>query len=44
MCHCFEDITELSEAERADVLESHSTEELHAEYSASEREALGIAH
>ncbi|MFC4436391.1 MULTISPECIES: hypothetical protein [Natrialbaceae] len=40
MCHHFEPITELSEEERTDVLESHSREELEEELSEDELEAL----
>lgn len=40
MCHHFESVTELDEEERADVLESHDREELEAELSDAELEAL----
>lgn len=40
MCHHFEDITELSADERADVLESHSMAELEEELREDELEAL----
>ena len=39
MCHCFSD---LSEAERTELVEEHSTDELRAEYSAEELETLGV--
>ena len=42
MCHCFSELTEMSDEERAEVLEEHSTEELHAEYSTKELETLGV--
>ncbi|AGB36146.1 MULTISPECIES: hypothetical protein [Natronococcus] len=40
MCHHFESVDELDAEERADVLESHSDEELEAELSEDELEAL----
>jgi hypothetical protein len=42
MCHCFSDPAEMSDEERAEVLEDHSTEELRTEYSAEELETLGV--
>ena len=42
MCHCFSNPAEMSDEERADVLEEHSTAELRAEYSVEELETLGI--
>ena len=42
MCHCFSDLTEMSNEERAEVLEEHSTEELRAECSTEELETLGV--
>lgn len=42
MCHCFSDLSEMSETERSAVLEEHSTEQLRAEYSAEELETLGV--
>jgi hypothetical protein len=42
MCHCFTSIEELSEAERAEVLEEHTESELRAEYSSEELAALGV--
>jgi hypothetical protein len=42
MCHCFSDPAEMSDEERADILEEHSTEELRAEYSTEELETLGV--
>jgi hypothetical protein len=42
MCHCFSDPTDMSDEERAEVLEEHSTEELRAEYSPEELENLGV--
>lgn len=43
MCHCFDPVDELTDEERADVLEQHSEAELRAEYSSDELEKLGIA-
>lgn len=40
MCHHFESVSELDAEERADVLESHSDEELEAALSEDELEAL----
>ena len=40
MCHHFESVTELGADEREDVLESHDQEELEAELSDEELEAL----
>ncbi|WP_267903116.1 hypothetical protein [Natronococcus pandeyae] len=40
MCHHFESVAELSEDERADVLESHSDEELEDKLTEDELEAL----
>jgi hypothetical protein len=42
MCHCFNDLTEMSDEERAEVLEEHSAEALRAEYSSEELETLGV--
>jgi hypothetical protein len=42
MCHCFSELTEMSEEERAALLDEHSTKELRAEYSAEELDSLGI--
>ena len=42
MCHCFSDLTEMSDEERSEVLDKHSTEELRAEFSAEELETVGI--
>ena len=42
MCHCFSDLSEISEAEQTELLEEHSTGELRAEYSAEELETLGV--
>jgi len=42
MCHCFSDLTEMSDEERAEVLEEHSTGELRAEYPTEELESLGV--
>ncbi|OAQ51260.1 hypothetical protein HTG_18595 [Natrinema mahii] len=36
MYHCFSDLTGMSDEERAEVLEDHSTEELRAEYTTEE--------
>lgn len=43
MCHCFQTVEELTEEERAEVLEEHSEDELRSEYSSDELEQLGIA-
>jgi len=43
MCHCFTDPTEMSDEERAEIVEEHSTAELRAEYSPGELETLGVA-
>ncbi|WP_265109746.1 hypothetical protein [Halosolutus halophilus] len=40
MCHCFEDVRDLSAEEREDVLESHDREEPEAELSAAELDAI----
>lgn len=40
MCHHFESVTDLEAEEREDVLESHDQEELEAELSDEELEAL----
>jgi hypothetical protein len=42
MCHCFSDPAEMSDEQRAEVLEDHLTEELRAEYSTEELDALGV--
>ncbi len=42
MCHCFSELTDMSDEERAEVLEDHSTEELRAEYTTEELETLGV--
>lgn len=42
MCHCFQTVEELTEEERAEVLEEHSKDELRSEYSSKELEQLGI--
>ncbi len=42
MCHCFSDLAEMTEQERTNVVAEHSVEELSAEYSAEELEALGV--
>jgi len=42
MCHCFSELTEISDEQRAEVLEEHSTEELRAEYTTEELETLGV--
>jgi hypothetical protein len=42
MCHCFSDLTEMSDEERSEVLEEHSLEQLRAEFSAEELETVGI--
>lgn len=42
MCHCFDDLAEMSEEERTNIVAEHSAEELSAEYSAEELEALGV--
>lgn len=43
MCHCFGAVDELSESERREVRETHTLDELRAEYSAEELEQLGVA-
>ena len=43
MCHCFGDVTELSDAQRNELLEEHTIDELKTELSAAELEALGVA-
>ena len=43
MCHCFTSVEDTTEEERAEVLEGHSTEELRAEYSSEELDALGVS-
>jgi hypothetical protein len=42
MCHCFSELTEMSDEQRAEVLEDHSMEELRTEYSTEELEILGV--
>ena len=42
MCHCFSDLSEMSEAERTELTEEHSTGERLAEDSAEELETLGV--
>lgn len=42
MCHCFNDLSEMSEAERTELVDEHSTDELRAEYSAEELDTLGV--
>jgi len=42
MCHCFSDLAEMSEEERTNIVAEHSTEELSAEYSDEELDALGV--
>jgi hypothetical protein len=43
MCHCFGSVEDLSEQERAELVEEHSIEELRAEHTEDELEQLGIA-
>ena len=43
MCHCFSELTEVSDEERAEIVDEHSTEELRAECSTEELETLGVA-
>jgi hypothetical protein len=43
MCHCFQTVENMSEKERAEVLEEHSEAELRSEYSNDELKQLGIA-
>lgn len=43
MCHCFGSVEEMSQDERVELREEHTTEELRAEYSAEELEQLGVA-
>ncbi|WP_255169139.1 hypothetical protein [Natrononativus amylolyticus] len=40
MCHCFDDVDELSASEREEILESHTREELEAELSDDELATL----
>ncbi|WP_269090103.1 hypothetical protein [Salinigranum halophilum] len=42
MCHCFSDLTEMSDEERAEVLEEHSAEDFRAQYTIEELETLGV--
>ena len=42
MCHCFSELTEMSDEEQAEIVDEHSTEELRAEYSTEELESLGV--
>jgi len=42
MCHCFSELTEMSDEQRAEVLEEHSMEELRTEYSTEKLETLGV--
>jgi hypothetical protein len=42
MCHCFSELTEMSDEERAEIVDEHSTEELRAECSTEELETLGV--
>lgn len=43
MCHCFQSIDDLSQEERAEVLDEHTEDELRAELSSDELDELGIA-
>jgi hypothetical protein len=43
MCHCFGAVDEMSENERVELREEHTTEELQAAYSSGELEQLGVA-
>ncbi|MCU4741075.1 hypothetical protein OB955_12735 [Halobacteria archaeon AArc-m2/3/4] len=43
MCHCFEDVTELSADEREEIVESHTRAELEAELDDDELSTLGLA-
>lgn len=43
MCHCYDSVEELSEAERREVVAEHSVEELRDEHTEEELEALGVA-
>lgn len=42
MCHCFSELTEMSDEKQAEIVDEHSTEELRAEYSTEELESLGV--
>ena len=42
MCHCFSELTEMNDEQRAEVINEHSAEELRAEYSTEELESLGV--
>ena len=43
MCHCFTSVEELTDEEKQDVLAEHSIDELRAEYSSEELDALGVS-
>lgn len=43
MCHCYGSIEELSERERAELLEEHSIDELRAEHTEEELRELGAS-
>lgn len=43
MCHCHTSLEDLSDEERAELLETHSIEELKAEHSEEELATLGVS-
>ncbi len=43
MCHCFQAVEDMTDEERAEVLEEHSEEELRSEYTKNELQQLDIA-
>ncbi|WP_276254808.1 hypothetical protein [Halomontanus rarus] len=42
MCHCFEDVSELTADERAEIVESHTRAELEAELDEDDLSTLGL--
>ncbi|ELY90638.1 hypothetical protein C483_11276 [Natrialba hulunbeirensis JCM 10989] len=43
MCHCFDEVDDLSETKREAIRAEHSIDELRTEYSADELEKLGVS-
>ena len=43
MCDCFSELTDMSDEERAEGLEEHSTEEVRAEDTSEELETVGVS-
>ena len=43
MCHCFSDLPEMSDEERAEILKGHTTEEVRSEYPVEELQTVVIA-